>query len=85
VFWPKDFFPLDIPAAQVLTYSYDADTAFGSSTTDIVRRANKLLESLIDNREKGEEELISIIFIPHSLRRIAVKQVRSHTFCSQLA
>ena len=51
-FWLKDFLPLDIPNARVMTFGYNADVAFGNSTADILDHAKDLLSSLIDKREE---------------------------------
>lgn len=73
-FWPKDFLPLDIPEARVMTYGYNADAAFGNTTADIVDHAKDLLGSLVDKREEEDEQRRPIVFIAHSLGGIVVKQ-----------
>ena len=50
----KDFLPHQIPDARIMTFSYDADAAFGQSTAEIVDHAKSLLASLVDKREESE-------------------------------
>jgi len=72
--WPKDFLPRDVPDARILTFGYNAVSAFGSTTAGIVDHANGLLASLV--AERGEcAKLRPIIFIAHSLGGIILKQV----------
>ena len=51
-FWLKDFLPLDVPNARVMTFGYNADAAFGKTTAEIVDHAKGLLSSLVDRREE---------------------------------
>jgi hypothetical protein len=53
-FWLRDYLPLDVPGARVLTFGYNADVAFGSTTADIMDHAKDLLSSLIDRREEDD-------------------------------
>lgn len=53
-FWLKDFLPLDVVGARVMTFGYNADVAFGNTTADINDHAKGLLSSLIDKRETDE-------------------------------
>lgn len=53
-FWLKDFLPSKIPDARIMTFGYNAGTAFGNSTADIIDHAKSLLSSLIDKREELE-------------------------------
>jgi len=53
-FWLKDFLPLDLVGARVMTFGYNADVAFGNTTADINDHAKDLLSSLIDKREEDE-------------------------------
>ena len=50
-----------------MTFGYDASTAFGNSTADIVDHAKALLSSLVDKRE---EENVSIHL--HADRRMEI-------------
>lgn len=53
-FWLKDFLPLDVPNARVMTFGYNADAAFGNTTADIIDHAKGLLSSLVDKREEDD-------------------------------
>lgn len=53
-FWLKDFLPLQIPDARVMTFGYNADAAFGQSTAEVADHAKSLLASLVDKREEPE-------------------------------
>lgn len=53
-FWLKDFLPLDVPQARVMTLGYSAHSAFGNNTADIIDHAKSLLSSLVDKREKDD-------------------------------
>jgi hypothetical protein len=57
-FWLKDFLPLDVPGARVLTFGYNADAAFGKTTADFADHATDLLSCLIDERE---EDSVSVL------------------------
>jgi hypothetical protein len=46
-FWLKDFLPLDLPNARVMTFGYNADAAFGNTTADIIDHVKSLLSSLV--------------------------------------
>lgn len=52
--WIKDFLPLDVPGARVLTFGYNANDAFGYTTADIIDHAQDLLGCLIDRREEDD-------------------------------
>lgn len=60
----------------MITFGYNANAAFGNTTTDIVDHAKELLSGLMDKREEDDESQRPIIFIAHSLGGIVVKQVR---------
>lgn len=53
-FWLKDFLPLDVPNARIMTFGYNADAAFGNTTADIIDHAKGLLSSLVDKREEDD-------------------------------
>ena len=53
-FWLKDFLPLQIPDAHIMTLGHNADAAFGQSTAEVVDHAKSLLASLVDEREEPE-------------------------------
>lgn len=60
-FWLKDFLPLDVPNARVMTFGYNADAAFGNTTADIIDHAKGLLSSLVDKREEDDVRWNSIL------------------------
>lgn len=60
-FWLKDFLPLDVPGARVLTFGYNAVAAFGKTTADFADHATDPLSCLIDEREEGS---VSILLAP---------------------
>ena len=53
-FWLKDFLPLQIPDARIMTFGYNANAAFGQSTAEVVDHAKSLLVSLVNKREELE-------------------------------
>lgn len=53
-FWLKEFLPLDVPHARVMTLGYNAHAAFGNTTADIIDHAKSLLSSLVDKREEED-------------------------------
>lgn len=53
-YWLRDFLPVDIECARVMSYGYNADFAFGNTVADIMDIAKDLLNSLIDKREREE-------------------------------
>ncbi|KAH0555801.1 hypothetical protein GP486_006255 [Trichoglossum hirsutum] len=73
-FWLKDFLPQDVPNARIMTFGYNADVAFGNTTSDIIDHAKDLLSSLVDKREQDDEMRRPIIFVGHSLGGIVIKQ-----------
>lgn len=66
-FWLKDFLPHEIPEARIMTFGFNADAAFGKSTSDVIDHAKSLLSSLVDKREEPEETDRPLVFITHSL------------------
>jgi hypothetical protein len=50
----KDFLPLQILDAHIMTFGYNADAAFRQSTAEVVDHAKSLLASLVDKREQPE-------------------------------
>jgi Putative serine esterase (DUF676) len=66
----------DFSKSRIMTFSYNADVVFKSSTADIVDHTRDLLASLLDKRKITKtRENRPIIFIAHSLGGIVVKQV----------
>ncbi|KAH0541632.1 hypothetical protein FGG08_003922 [Glutinoglossum americanum] len=53
-FWLRDYLPLDIIGARVLSFGYNASAAFGNTTADVIDHARDLLSSLIDRREEQD-------------------------------
>jgi hypothetical protein len=53
-FWLRDFLPLQIPDARIMTFGYNAAPAFGPSTSEVIDHAKSLLASLVDKREEPE-------------------------------
>jgi hypothetical protein len=53
-FWLRDFLPQQIPDARIMTFGYNANIAFGRSTTEIVDHAKSLLAKLVDKRDETE-------------------------------
>jgi hypothetical protein len=50
--WIKGYLPFDIPNIRVMSFGYNADAAFGSTTASIMDHARDLLSSLVDKREE---------------------------------
>ncbi len=71
--WLQDFLPADIEGARVMTFGYNAETAFKTSA-DIFDYARGLLRRLVDHRQESDEKTRPIVFIVHSLGGIIVKQ-----------
>jgi hypothetical protein len=65
-FWLKDFLPLKVNDARVLTFDYDATAAFGSSTASINDHAKSLLGSLFDKREETDVGIGTSVRVPES-------------------
>src|ERR1700722_8526613 len=77
--WLRDFLPLDLPRARIMSYGYNAYTAFSKAVTDISDVAASLLDRL-DNERQPHERKRPVIFISHSLGGIIVKKVAKHQF-----
>jgi hypothetical protein len=73
-FWLYDFLPLDLPRARIMSFGYNAETAFSQSVADISDVADSLL-SRLENVRQPHEHNRPIIFISHSLGGIIVKKV----------
>jgi hypothetical protein len=73
-FWLRDFLPLDLPRARIMSYGYNAETAFSKAVTDISDAAASLLDRLENERQENERSR-PVVFISHSLGGIIVKQV----------
>lgn len=83
-FWLKDFLPLDIDGARVMTFGYNADVAFGNSTADINDHAKDLLSSLIDQREEDDVSRCCLLLQPGRslMYRHSGSVETSHIHCS---
>ena len=75
--WLKAFVPEIVPAARVMSFSYNSMLQFSKSTSDVVTFGQQLLECLNAERESMEESQRPIIFICHSLGGLVFKQVSS--------
>jgi len=64
-FWLQDFLPLDLPRARIMSYGYNAHTAFSKAVTDISDVAASLLDRL-DNERQPPERKRPVIIISHS-------------------
>ena len=71
-FWLRDYLPLDIPSARVMTFGYNADAAFGNTTADISDHAQDLLSSLFDRREKDDVKLVYSTSEPSATANVRV-------------
>jgi hypothetical protein len=72
--WLRDFLPLDLPRARIMSYGYNVHTAFSKAVTNISDVAASLLNRL-DNERQPHERKRPIIFISHNLGGIIVKKV----------
>ena len=52
--WLKDYLPSDIQNIRIMSYSYNADIAFGNTTASLKDHAIDLLGSLMDEREDSD-------------------------------
>jgi hypothetical protein len=57
--WIKDSLPLDVPNVRVMSFGYNANVAFGSTTATIMDHARDLLSSLVDEREEEDASISS--------------------------
>jgi hypothetical protein len=72
--WLRDFLPLDLPRARIMSYGYNAHTGFSKAVTDISDVAISLLDRL-DYERPSPQHKRPVIFISHSLGGIIVKKV----------
>jgi len=72
--WLRDFLPLQIPEARILTNGYDSVVAFSKSSADVDDFARDLLQRLKSVRKAAEERARPLFFICHSLGGILFKQ-----------
>ena len=52
--WLRDYLPLHISSAPIMTFGFRANVAFSRSTTDIESHASDLSSTLFDNSETDE-------------------------------
>jgi hypothetical protein len=77
VFWPRDLLPQKQPKTRVLSFGYNADIYGGGSVARIRDHAQKLVGSLIDERDSDDcDQYRPIVFVAHSLGGLIVKEVR---------
>lgn len=72
--WLRDFLPSDILNARVMSFGYDAKTAFTKSVMNIDIVAEALLAATHERRTSTNGTAKPIIFICHSLGGIIVKK-----------
>ncbi|EMD95884.1 hypothetical protein COCC4DRAFT_67698 [Bipolaris maydis ATCC 48331] len=70
--WLRDPLPSNAPQARIMTYQYNANVMFDSSTAGVQEQAENLLQLISVKRENARSR--PIIFIAHSLGGIIVKQ-----------
>ena len=82
--WLRDFLPLQLHerniTARIMSYGYNATTAFSKSVADITDEAVMLLSALKSERTSDSERNRPIIFIAHSLGGIIVKKVELFSY-----
>ena len=81
--WLRDFLPLQLPNARIMSYGYDSGTFFTQSTENITDIAATLLAMLRTKRRHAAEKARPIMFISHSLGGIVVKKAGIHNYRSQ--
>ncbi|KAK3390389.1 ankyrin repeat protein [Podospora didyma] len=72
--WIKDILPSTVPAARIMSFSYNSMLQFSKSTSDFFTFGQQLLESLMAERDSDDHAHRPIIFICHSLGGIVFKQ-----------
>ncbi|OPB46269.1 ankyrin repeat protein [Trichoderma guizhouense] len=70
--WLRDFLPISIPNARVLTYGYDTKLPGSRSKSSILQLSKKLLESIKTTRDENTKHR-PLILIGHSLGGLVVK------------
>jgi len=58
VFWPRDLLPLKLERCRIMTFGYNADLGFSSSTLSLRDFAISLLSGLRDEREANDVSLL---------------------------
>lgn len=72
--WLSDLIPRVIPAARVMSLSYNSVLQFSKSTADVSAFGRQLLEGLMAERQSEEEMDRPVLFICHSLGGLVFKQ-----------
>ncbi|KAK4443260.1 ankyrin repeat protein [Podospora aff. communis PSN243] len=72
--WLESILPGVVPAARVMSFSYNSMLQFSKSTADVTTFAQQLLEALVAARESSFESQRPIIFLCHSLGGLVLKK-----------
>ncbi|KAK0640557.1 hypothetical protein B0T16DRAFT_438603 [Cercophora newfieldiana] len=72
--WLRDLIPKVVPAARVLSFSYNSMLQFSKSTADVSTFSLQLLEGIVAERRSLEENDRPVLFICHSLGGLVFKQ-----------
>lgn len=75
--WLRDFLPVDVPFARIMTFGYDSTVAFSRSVAKIEDKALELLNRLSRKRcdtQGSSARTRPIVFVCHSLGGIVVKK-----------
>ena len=56
-FWLRDFLPMDVAGARVMTFGYNSNAVFGNAAANTVDHAVDLLNSLEDKRQGPDVSL----------------------------
>jgi len=72
--WLRDFLPLQVPDARIMSFGYDSLVAFSKSEIELGDIAADLLNRLDIERDTPESRNRPVIFICHSLGGIVVKK-----------
>lgn len=71
--WLRDFLPLAVPGARILTFGYDSALKGSTCTNSIQQYSRQLLDHVSGAREK-KDAYRPIVFIGHSLGGLVIKQ-----------
>ncbi|KAI1840286.1 hypothetical protein JX266_013505 [Neoarthrinium moseri] len=75
-YWPREKVPQSLPQARVWAFGYDTKLChpLRSGSQNTVYGEGKELVAILDDVRRGNEKLLPIIFVAHSLGGIVVKQ-----------
>ncbi|KAI1859909.1 uncharacterized protein JN550_011828 [Neoarthrinium moseri] len=75
-YWPREKVPQSLPQARVWAFGYDTKLShpLRSGSQNTVYGEGKELVAILDDVRRGNEKLLPIIFVAHSLGGIVVKQ-----------